>query len=208
MVAPMSDSSTGGYLLPLADPAPLEGEPLNDFLQGWIVGITGLPGDMVRPRLQAEPPNIPSAGTAWAAIGTQVRPADEFPYVVHNPHANGGLGQDELHQHEDIEILCSFYDLSTNGQADAYAALLRQGTAIDQNLEPLILNGMGLVACGAPVPLPSKLKTRWLYRVDITVTIKREIIRFYQVQNVIALDATLEAENAGGALLTRTITVP
>src|SRR5579864_3205429 len=164
-----NDSSTGGYLLPLPDPAPLEGEALNDFLQGWIVGITGLDGTMVRPRYQAEPPNIPNAGTAWAAIGTQIRPADEFPYVVHNGTANGGLGQDELHQHEDIEILCSFYDLGTNGQADAYAALLRQGLAIDQNLEPLTLQGMGLVACGAPIPLPA-LKTRWLYRVDMTVT--------------------------------------
>src|SRR5258708_4203476 len=126
MVATMPDSTTGGYLLPVGAP-PLEGEALNNFLQGWIVGITGLDGTMVRPRWQAEPPNIPTAGTAWAAIGTQVRPADEFPYVRHNGAANGGAGQDELHQHEDIEILVSFYDLGTNGQADAFAALLRQG---------------------------------------------------------------------------------
>lgn len=201
-------SSTGGYLLPTADPAPLEGAALNAFLQGWIVGITGLDGTLVRPRWQAEPPNVPASGEAWAAIGTQTRPADEFPLVIHNPAGNGGAGQDELHQHEDIDILVSFYDLGTNGQADALAAILRQGLAIDQNLEPLTLQGMGLIGVSPATPLPTIFKTRWNYRVDITVSIKREIIRIYQVNNVELFVATLEVENAGGAVLTKTITAP
>jgi len=202
-----NDSSTGGYLLPLADPEPLEGLALNNFIQGWIAGVTGLAGNLVRPRWQAEPPNVPPTATAWAAVGTTVRPADEFPLIVHNPNGNGGLGQDELHQHEDIDILVSFYDLGTNGQAEALAALLRQGLAINQNLEPLTLNGMGLISCGPSIALPSIFKTRWNYRVDMTVTIKREIVRVYPVQNIQSIDITLEAENAGGELLTKNITV-
>ena len=204
----MNDSSTGGPLAPIAGgPAPLEGLALNDFIQGWIVGITGLPGTMVRPRWQTEPPNIPTAGTAWAAIGVQVRPADTFPVVLHSATANAGNGQDEVHQHEDLEILVSFYDLGTNGQADSYAATLRQGLAIDQNLELLTNNGMGLVACGEPIPLPSLLKKLWLYRVDLAVQVKREIIRAYPVLNVETAAAMLEAENAGGHLIVDTISV-
>jgi len=204
----MNDSSTGGPLAPIGGgPAPLEGLALNNFLQGWIVGITGLAGAMVRPRWQPEPANIPTEGTAWAAIGVQVRPADTFPVVLHNASANSGNGQDEVHQHENLEILVSFYDLGTNGQADSYAAILRQGVAVDQNLELLTDNGMGLIACGEPIPLPSLLKQRWLYRVDLAIQVKREIIRAYPVLNLVTATATLEAENAGGNLIIDTLAI-
>jgi hypothetical protein len=202
-----NDSSTGGYLLPLDEPKPLEGRELNDFLQGWVAGVTGLAGSLVRPRWQAEPPNVPPGATAWAAVGAQTRPADEFPLIIHNPNGNGGNGQDELHQHEDIDVLVSFYDLGSNGQADEFAARLRQGLAINQNLEPLTAQGMGLIGIGPAIPLPTLFKTRWNYRVDLTVSIKREIIRIYPVQSVTAIDITLEAESVGGALLTKDIIV-
>lgn len=198
-------SATGGALSPAVSPAPLEGQTLNRFIQQWIVGITGLDGTMVRPRWQAEPPNIPTAGTAWAAIGITSRPSDTYPYVRHDPT---GLGSDELQRHETLNLLASFYDLGTNGLADNYAALLRDGAAIPQNLEPLTVAGMALVETGDPVAVPSLLKTRWLYRVDLPVSLRRQINRIYPVENLLSSQGTLLANDAGTGVVTRNIGVP
>src|ERR1700694_2060232 len=130
----MTDSSTGGYLIPSAAPAPLEGQALLDFLQGVIVGITGLAGTMVRPVWQSGPPNIPDAGTAWCAFRITTRPSSTFPHVKHDP---AGQGADALQRHEALHVLCSFYDLGSGGQADGLAALLRDGLSIPQNREIL-----------------------------------------------------------------------
>lgn len=189
-----NDSSTGGPLPPAGPPAPapLEGATLNDFLQGWVVGITGLPGNMVRPRWQTEPPDIPDAGTAWASIGITERTADEFPAVV---HVGDGNGVDQLQRHEQFTLLCSFYDTGTDGQADNYAALLRDGTAIAQNRELLTTNGMALVSVGEAIAVPSPVKTIWLYRVDLPVILRRVIVREYPVLNVQSTVATVSADN-------------
>src|ERR1700674_3839135 len=117
-------SAPGGALLPAG--AVLEGDALVSFLQEWVVALTGLDGKMVRPRWQAEPPNIPDAGVAWAAIGIEVQTSDEFPFVKHNPAAGGS---DELQRHGEITLLSSFYDLGEGGLADHYAKLLRDGSA-------------------------------------------------------------------------------
>src|SRR3979409_241705 len=132
----MTDSSTGGYLIPSGAP-PLEGQALLDFLQGVIVGITGLDGTMVRPVWQSEPPNIPDAGEAWCAFRITTRPSDKFPYVKHNAD---GQGADALQRHEELHVLCSFYDLGSGGLADGLCAQLRDGLSIAQNREILTLN--------------------------------------------------------------------
>lgn len=177
-----NDSSTGGPLLPLNTyPAPLEGQALNRFLQTWVAGLTGLDGTLVRPRWQAEPPSFPVDGTAWAAIGVTRRPSDTFPHVRHDPT---GEGFDVLYRHERLAMLCSFYDLGTNGQADYYCALLRDGGAIAQNREILILNQFELVNFDEPIAVPVLTKQRWLYRVDMVVNLRRVIVRAYPVLNL------------------------
>lgn len=164
------------------------------FLQSWMSGISGLPGAMVRPRWQTEPPNIPQAGECWAALGVRARPSDEYPYVGHLSMANGGIGADLLQRHETLDILTSFYDTGVTGQADFYAAQFRDGTAIQQNRDPLILAGMGLVRVGSLVTVPSLLKLRWLYRVDLEVTIRRQIDRVYPVENLVAAQGSVITE--------------
>lgn len=193
----MNTSATGGVLLPAPPPAPtpLEGQELNRFLQQWVVGITGLDGTMVRPRYQAEPANIPIAGDAWAAIGVTERKADTYPYVKHDPVGPAGLGADYLQRHEEFVMLCSFYDLGTNGLADLYASLLRDGTAIPQNLEILLAANMGFVKAGDMIAVPSFLATRWLYRMDIPITLRRQIDREYAILNVASATMDFETED-------------
>lgn len=189
----MTDSSAPGYLSPAASPAPLQGDGLNTLLQPVIVGITGLPGPMVRPAFQEEPPNIPDAGEAWAAFRYAARPSDTFPSIVHEDTPDGG--QDRLRRHETIEVLVSFYDLGTSGLADTYASLLRDGLGIPQNVEPLIAHGMGLVSVGVETTAPVLIKIRWQYRVDLPFTLRREVVRVYPIKSVLTAQVTLEEDS-------------
>lgn len=191
----MNDSSTGGPLAPAAAPAPLEGIALANFIQGLVVGITGIEGTMVRPSFQSEPPNVPDAGEAWISIRISSRPSDAFPYVGHDPSGDGGLGTDTVQRHEELHFLCSFYDLGTNGQAANLASLLREGLAVAQNREVLTTNGMGLVSAGETLDVPVIVKTRWLYRCDMEVIIRRNISRTYPVRNLLSADITVETDS-------------
>lgn len=192
-----NDSATGGYLQPSPDPAPqpLEGKPLLAFLQSVVVGISGLDGPMVRPRWQAEPPDIPTAGTCWCSMGINNRASDTFPYVGHDGAAAEGEGADKMQRQEQLDILCSFYDLGVEGLADKYAALLRDGFAIAQNREVLQLAGYSFAFGGDLVTAPVLLKVRWQYRVDYAFSIRRQIDRTYPVLNLRSAQGQLISDN-------------
>src|ERR1019366_3437350 len=210
----MADSATGGPLLPnvsaenfLADgfsiqeslpaPAPLEGQALLRLLQGWAVGITGLPGNLIRPFWQGSPPDIPDAGVAWVALGVRSRASETFPVVLHIGSAASGLGGDELNRYEKLDLLFSFYDLGATapaghgGMADYYASLMRDGVEILQNLELLQLNDMGFSDVGPLTGVPTLVKDRWQYRVDLSIGLERHIVRRYPVRNIVEAVATL-----------------
>jgi hypothetical protein len=162
------------------------------FLQSWIVPISGLPGDLVRPRWQPEPANIPSAGTAWMAMGvTPERSADTFPFVEES--ADGLTSR--LQRQEELPILCSFYDLGSTGDADRLASLLRDNLAIRQNSEPLRAGGFALAYVGSLTPVPSLLSTRWLYRIDLPVVVRRQIDRDYSVLSVTSLTGEVDTSD-------------
>lgn len=182
-----NNSTTDGYLRP-SGPGPLEGDELLDFIQEWIVGITGLPGDMVRPSYQSEPPNSPDAGVVWAAFRIGATDADTFPYVSH-----GGVGDGDAHlqMHERMELLASFYDLGSGGEADKFAMLLRDGSAIEQNALQLRPAAMALVAVGNLTTVPVLLKQRWLYRVDLPMRLARQVNRTYPVFSVTSMGGEL-----------------
>jgi hypothetical protein len=201
----VNTSASGGYLAPEAVPAPLEGEALLRFIQQFVVGITGLPGDMVRPRWQPEPPNIPSAGEAWAAIGVSARPSDTYPYVGEIDTPEGGVA--ELQRHEDLNILSSFYGLGSGSLADEFCARLRDGLSISQNLEPLFHAGMGFISCGVPVAVPSLLKERWLYRVDLPFGIRRAIVRRYPVRTILSAEGEVQDNPEGTRVITQKFAV-
>jgi len=189
-----NDSSTGGYLLPNPAPAPqpLEGKALMQFVQAVVVGISGLPGPMVRPRWQPEPPNIPADGTCWCAIGINNRASDTFPYVAHEAAGNG---DDHMQRQEQLDLLASFYDLGISGEADLFAAQLRDGFAIAQNREALQLAGWQFAFGGDLLTVPSLLKQRWLYRVDYAFSIRRQIDRTYPVLNLESAQGTITSDN-------------
>lgn len=183
-----ADSSSSGFLSPSATPAPLEDDALVNFLQEWIVGITGVAGTNVRPRWQPEPPNIPAENVTWMAFGIIKRVADTFAAEL---HVTTGNGYNQIRRHEVIHVLASVYGPSANN----VAGLLREGMQVAQNREILSLNNMGLVESGDVLQVPELLKEKWLYRVDLEFSIRRQIVRDYAVLNLQSGQATLNNEH-------------
>ena len=176
-----NNSASGGYLLPSGSPAPLEGKALFEFLQQIFVNITGLPGTSFFPRWQLESPNLPAVGTDWAAFGIVKRTNLKFQYVTATSTYS------EYQTHEEMEILTSFY----GPNADTYAALLRDGLYISQNREVLLNNAMGLVDTGDLITTSELVKSQWLYRVDLRVNIRRQIVRQYAILDVLSESGTI-----------------
>ena len=179
-----NDSTVAGYLLPAAQPAPLEDVAFREFIQQVIVGVTAMDPTMVRPRWQPEAVNLPDYATDWCAFGTIRRRRETFPYVARLTNDTG----DELDRNEELDILCSFY----GPNAEANSTLLSDGIQIGQNLDVLFNAGMQLVETGEPLVVPELIKQRWWYRVDIMLVIRRHIHRVYPVRSLVEAVGAIE----------------
>lgn len=168
------DSSTSGPLLPDPNTDPPFGQPLEDFMQQVLAGITGLPGNMVRPRWQPEAPNLPDAGVNWLAFGIQTIDSDTYPAVQHTNNL------DTLYRDEEFEIQCSFYGV----KAQYFASTLRDGLVVQTNLDVLREAGVAPVSSGSIIRAPSLVKELWLDKYDLALRFCRRITRTYPVLNL------------------------
>ena len=204
----MNNSSTGGFLTPISSPpAPvvLDDEALFTFFQNLFVGITGnSPGYLFFYDYQPDPPNYPdNPKTSWASFHIEFADITQYEFIG---HVSGTPSYDQYQEHEDLEILLSFY----GSNANANAKILRAGLQIPQNREPLLTNGMGLVHVGRLVTVPEMVKQRWLMRVDLPVTIRRAVVRWYAVDDIAEADITIYTDvpsGSTGAPFTETVTV-
>lgn len=205
-----NDSSTGGYLLPQGTPypTPLEDVALDSFLQSVIAGVTGLPGNMVRPRWQPNPPTQPDISTDWIAMGIQDRVADTFAVVGHetprldevgrvlddtNSNTSGTVDEpdnDILFRNERLEVLCSVY----GPNAGRTASNIREGLQIAQNREQLRLKFMAFVETGDTLPAPVLVNTQWYNRLDMTVIFRRLVITTYSILNIRSAEGVIETD--------------
>ncbi|MDE1905295.1 MAG: hypothetical protein KGH75_02435 [Rhodospirillales bacterium] len=179
-----NDSSTGGFLPPAGSPAPVEDLALDAVVQQLVVGITGLPGNLVRPRWQPTVPKQPEASTNWCAIGVLEIEPDNAPAIIHQAAGNGA---DLLRRDERVTVLASFYGPA--GMANA--ALLRDGLYLAQNNDFLSSNGIGLVDTTSIVPAPELVNQQWIRRWDMRVRFYRVILRSYPVLNLLHAQATI-----------------
>jgi hypothetical protein len=179
----MNDSSTGGGLLP-ASPEPLDDAALDAALQQTIVATTGLPGALVRPRWQPSLPPQPPAGTDWAAIGVMRRSITGNAYLLHD---GTGQGTDTTQVHEDLEVMASFYG-SNRG---LNAARLRDGLFVAQNREALFAAGLAFIASGEITAAPELFNQQWIGRVDLTLSLRRQLDRTYAVLNLLGASGTI-----------------
>jgi len=181
-------SATGGALVPNATPAVLDNDALDDFLQAWVVGLTGFNPTLVRPRWQEEPPNIPASTVNWVAFGIMSRTSDHWLAIIHHGDGNG---YDETRRHRDLNLLASFY----GPQADTYAAIMADGMQVPQNMEVLEMSGINLIRCHDARRNPEFIKETWMNRVDLEFTLKQQMVRNYPVLNLVSAETDIHNEH-------------
>ena len=158
-------SATGGYLSPVSGTAPAEDAALDAILQAAVVAITGLPGDMVRPRWQAIVPQQPEPTADWCAIGITAAAPVDYPAEV---MASDGLTAAQQRQ-EHLRVKASFYGPNAMGNA----ALLRAGLYISQNRDVLVSNGIDLTDASSIVAAPALINQQWVRRYDLDIRLRR-----------------------------------
>lgn len=191
----IATSASGGYLAPI-DATPQDAD-FEDQLQAVVVGITGIAGNLVRPRWQPKPPKLPDQATNWAAIGVISQKVATRAAVMHHPGdldlGNGQTshGYDELQQHEVVEIMASFYGPGSGG----YAARFRDGLMIAQNREAMFLRNMALLDATDVVQAADLINEQWIRRFDLTFRVRRAITRIYPVENLLSAQGDLIGED-------------
>lgn len=184
-----NDSSTAGYLAPASEPD--YDDDLDDVLQEAVVGITGLPGPLVRPRWQSNPPQQPEFDVDWCAFGVTRVSGDIFSYQGFDPTANDAQGAVSLEEDELLYCLASFY----GPNATKNCKRLRAGLAIGQNRATLASNNVAIVEVGESVNLPALLQEKWVKRVDMAVTFRRRVHRSFPILTIESGDVGLDNEH-------------
>ena len=166
------NSTQAGYLT--GSTGPDYDAPLDRAMHDVIQGITGLPGPMIRPRWQPEPPATPDINVSWVAFGDMGEKRDTFAHV--SEIKSGNMGQD-VTRTEEIEFIVSLYGPSCN----SYAAILADGLMIGQNLDALRDIDASLISCTDAATVPALVNGKWVKRVDMRVMIRRRTVRRYNV---------------------------
>lgn len=179
-----NDSSTGGFLSP-SNSITYDSD-LEDIVQAVVVGITGIAANLVRPRFQPEPGNLPDFGTNWIALGISVTDQDTFAYQVHDPNA-ATYGANWVERDEQLELFFSFYGPNCSDVMSRW----REGISIEQNRWALYDSGIKLVEPGKAIYLPALLKERWTKRVDLKTIMNRRIHRLYPIREVAQVTLTI-----------------
>lgn len=185
----MNTSATGGFLQVSGGQ---DRVTLEDVLHDFIAGVTGLGGNLVRPRWQASAPRVPGPDAAWCAFGIVGRRQLNFPVVA---HVGDGDGHDEITVQEELTVLASFYGPSSTDLAVA----MRDGAHLEQNRAGLRPFGIALTRADSITEVPEVHAAQWLSRSDLVLIMRRETTRQASVLNIV---------RASGSVATDAMSVP
>ena len=191
----MNNSASGGFLLPQPQPSPFSGLTFEEFLQSVLVGVSGLPGNLVRPKWQENPPANPEISVNWLAFGLTEDDSDTNAYVGIDDDGNN-----QFMRMEDLPLQCTFY----GPQSLEYGQALRDGLQIPQNLEKLQSANMGFVNTSRMTRVPDFVNERWVNRWEMTVFLRRQIMRVYPILTFVSGSGSLIANLSSG---TKTVAI-
>jgi len=169
----MGDSATGGYIPPSSGSA--YDQELEDIFQAFIVGITSLPGDMVRPRFQRDPPPFPEIGEDWCAFAVKNIKPDDGPYFDQKDETMDSI------RHEELTLFLSFY--GDHGQS--IANVLKDGLGIPQNIAQLKAQKIKFISTGEIITAPDFLNNQYVHRYDLAAVFKRKTSRTFAVKSFV-----------------------
>lgn len=190
-----NDSSTGGYLQPVPQfPVLPGGLTFEQFIQSVFVGISGLPGDLVRPKWQPNPPKQPDTSTNWLAFAEVNNDADTNMYVGSKVVSSTIVNVSQ--RMEELEIQCSFY----GPLSKSYMQLTRDGFQIQQNLDALTSAKMGFVNAQRGHRIPELVNEVWVDRWEMNFFLRCQILRSYPILTFLSTSGTLGAVLDSGNL--------
>lgn len=102
----------------------------------------------------------------------------------------GGVFVSMSQRHEELEIQCAFY----GPDCEEYSSKVRDGFQITQNLEALRSANMGFKGTSRAIQVPDLVNERWVDRFEMSVFLRREIIRTYQILPLLSVDGLIHAE--------------
>ncbi len=166
------------YVQPVNTTPLPRGLTLIQFIQTVMTGVSGLPGPLVRPLWQSEPPKQPDLSVNWMAMGIAKSRPDANSYQETDNDTLQTISQ----RHELLEVSVSIYGpdaLETYG-------LIRDGLQIPNNLEALSSANMGFVEVTEGLHVPDKINERFINRITASVFFRRKVQRIYPILTIIS----------------------
>lgn len=175
-VAQMSNDSTqAGYLTPVSAPQAYD-ETLERLLSRWVKALCSLPDGMVRPRWTPVQAAMPAQEVNWCGFGITGFTGDDSPAFVQHSEDDA-----QMWRHEIVECMASFYGPSSQ----QIASLFRDGMQIPQNNAELNSIGLSFFDVSPVSSFPELINNQWVRRYDVTVRMRRKVIRDYGVKSLI-----------------------
>lgn len=185
-----NNSSTGGYVQNNAPQKLPRSLTFTGFLQTVLIGISGLPGDLVRPYYQRNPPKRPEFDTDWLAFAVTESEAQGFPFEGQT--GSGDTLAYTSQYHESCVLECSMYGPAA---LENYR-ILRDGFYLSQNLEALVSANFGLIGVGKALRNPELISEQWFNRWTFTIGLRFEQVRTYPVLTLVSASGTIWAPTA------------
>lgn len=181
-------SATGGFILPSSTTQLPKNLTFTQFIQTLLVGISGLPGELVRPDWQPNPPKRPDINTNWMAFGVS-----ESDPTINSFLGNVKNSDDSIsyvsQRHEKFTVKCAIYGPAS---LDNYR-LLRDGFQVPQNVDAMTSAQMGLVEVGRAIRNPELIDERWYDRWECFISMRYETQRTYPVLTLVSVGGTIWA---------------
>lgn len=183
----MNNSSTGGYAQPTYTQGNPKGLSLTQFIQSVLVGVSNIPGILVRPKWQVEEPEQPDIKTNWLAFGIASSDPSFNAYIAMNPD-----NTTQLQRQDQIEVQVSIY----GPDALDIVGLITDGFQIPQNQSGLLSANMGLVEVTKALHIPELINERFFNRYELTVVFNRQVQRLYPILNFLSATGTIYSQTA------------
>lgn len=176
------DSRTPGYLAPLAIDNWQNDGDLDAIVQAWVRDMTGLPGDMVRPRWQPTPPPQPPQDVNWVSMGC-------LQQVLSDYHTMVQIDDDtaELQRHETCEYLFTWYGPNASGLSIGF----RDRAMVTQNRDFLAAHGLAVFHIGNANNTPLLANEIYRGRCDQPVHFRRQINTRLPIKSLLSAPFTL-----------------
>lgn len=169
----------------------LDDEALAAFIQITVAGITGIPGQLVRPRWQPEPLPQPPQSTNWIAVGVTERIGQDYPYEHVSPTPPYDMDITFTQQRQErLEVLASCY----GPNAGATATALRDGLYLGPNRDFLKTMGINVREVGDARTAPEMVAAGYLNKVDVPLSFMRQVDRTYAILSLLGVEIRMHTE--------------